>query len=344
MDIDTEAALSVRPQPLQGEVVIACLGPMSEVAVRSLVGDDTPVARISIETVDGEAPPATVDDLLRRADLVIAGGRRIPLDRRALSLMKQCRLIQQPSVGFDQIDHRTAAALGIPVANCAGYNRDSVADWVIMAILNVIRLGPQGDRIIRGGGWGAAATGRELGAMTVGIVGLGNVGNAVATRVRAFGSPILYRDIAPRSLPGAEAVSLPDLLRRSDIVTVHVPLDGETAGLIGPQEFATMREGTVFVNASRGPVVDEAALIENLQNGHLRGAALDVFEYEPLAAGSPLRELDNVFLTSHIGGNTEECRARSRDFVGTNLRRVIAGLEPFNVVNGVGFRRVDGES
>jgi D-3-phosphoglycerate dehydrogenase len=321
--------------------VIASLGPLPEAAVRSLVGDDTDTARISIETVDSGASPEAADEVLRRADLVIAGGRRIPLDRRALSLMRRCLLIQQPSVGFDQIDHRAAAAVGIPVANCAGYNRDSVADWVIMGMLNVLRLGPQGDQILRAGGWGAAATGRELGVMTVGIVGLGNVGNAVAARLRAFGCSILYHDIAPRSLPGAEAVSLPDLLRRSDIVTVHVPLDDDTRGLIGSREFATMRQGTVFVNASRGPVVDEAALIENLQNGHLRAAALDVFEHEPLAADSPLREFENVFLTSHIGGNTEQARARSLEFVGTNLRRVIAGLEPFNVVNGVGFRRVD---
>ncbi|MBO0744001.1 MAG: 2-hydroxyacid dehydrogenase [Candidatus Dormibacteraeota bacterium] len=340
METETEEVLSVGPRPLEGEVVIACLNGMTEARVRSLVGDDTPAARISVSTLDREASPAEVDDLLRRADLLIAGGgARVRLDRRALTLMERCRLIQQPSVGFDQIDHRAAAALGIPVANCAGYNRDSVADWVILGILSVIRYGAQGDRIIRGGGWGAAATGRELGAMTVGIVGLGNVGNAVATRLRAFGSPILYHDIAPRSLPGARPVSLDELLRSSDVVTVHVPLDDETRGLIGHREFAAMREGSVFVNASRGPVVDEAALIETLQNGHLRAAALDVFEYEPLPADSPLRELDNVFLTSHIGGNTEECRARALDFVGTNLRRVIAGQEPFNVVNGVGFRR-----
>lgn len=339
METETEEARSAGPRPLEGEVLIACLNGMTEERVRSLVGPDTAAARISVATVGRDAAPADVDDVLRRADLVVAGGGRIRLDRRALGLMERCHLIQQPSVGFDQIDHRAAAAFGIPVANCAGYNRDSVADWVIMGILTVIRYGAQGDRIIRGGGWGAAATGRELGAMTVGIVGLGNVGGAVATRLRAFGSPILYHDIAPRSLPGARAVSLEELLRSSDIVTVHVPLDRETRGLIGPREFATMRDGTVFVNASRGPVVDEAALIENLQNGHLRAAALDVFEYEPLPADSPLRELDNVFLTSHIGGNTEECRARALEFVGTNLRRVIAGLEPFNVVNGVGYRR-----
>lgn len=340
MELETEAALNLGPRPLEGEVVIACLNGMTEARVRALVGPDTATARISVATVERDASPAEVDDLLRRADLVIAGGgHRIRLDRRALGLMERCHLIQQPSVGFDQIDHRAAAALGIPVANCAGYNRDSVADWVILGILSVIRYGAQGDRIIRGGGWGAAATGRELGAMTVGIVGLGNVGGAVATRLRAFGSPILYNDIAPRSLPGARPVSLPELLAGSDIVTVHVPLDRETRGLIGREEFAAMREGGVFVNASRGPVVDEAALIENLQSGHLRAAALDVFEYEPLPAESPLRELDNVFLTSHIGGNTEECRARSLEFVGTNLRRVIAGLEPFNVVNGVGYRR-----
>lgn len=340
METETAASPSAGPRPLEGDVVIASLNGMAEDRVRALLGPETGAARISVATVDQETSPADIDELLPRADLVIGGfHRRVRLDRRALGLMERCRLIQQPSVGFDQIDHRAAAALGIPVANCAGYNRDSVADWVLMAMLNVIRYAPQGDRIIRAGGWGAAATGRELGVLTVGIVGLGNVGGAVATRLRAFGSPILYHDIAPRSLPGARAVSLDELLQRSDIVTVHVPLDQETRALIGRREFAAMREGSVFINASRGPVVDEAALIENLQSGHLRGAALDVFEYEPLPTESPLRELDNVFMTSHIGGNTEECRARALEFVGTNLRRVIAGQEPFNVVNGVGFRR-----
>jgi D-3-phosphoglycerate dehydrogenase len=253
--------------------------------------------------------------------------------------MERCRLIQQPAVGFDAIDHRAAADCGIPVANAAGYNRDSVADLVVMQILNLLRHGADGDRVFRRGGWNPPGEGRELGAMTVGIVGLGNVGSTVAQRLRAFGSQLLFTDIIPRSLPGAEALPLDELLRRADIVTIHVPLDRDTRGLIGREQLASMRPGAFLINASRGPVVDEAALIEHLQSGHLGGAALDVFEVEPLPAGSPLRELDNVFLTAHVGGNTREARFRSMRVVASNLRRVIDGQEPFNVVNGVPFRR-----
>ncbi|MBO0708126.1 MAG: hydroxyacid dehydrogenase, partial [Candidatus Dormibacteraeota bacterium] len=208
-----------------------------------------------------------------------------------------------------------------------------------MQMLNLLRHGADGDRVFRRGGWSPPGQGRELGAMTVGIVGLGNVGNTVAQRLRGFGSRIVFTDIVPRSLPGAEQLPLDELLRRADIVTVHVPLDQDTRGLIGREQLASMRPGSYFLNASRGPVVDEAALVEQLQSGHLAGAALDVFEVEPLPERSPLRELDNVFLTAHIGGNTREAMARSIRVVESNLRRVVEGLEPFNVVNGVPYRR-----
>ena len=153
---------------------------------------------------------------------------------------------------------------------------------------------------------------RELwdgGGVTVGIVGLGNIGNAVAARLRAFGCRVLFTDVVPRSLPGAAAVTLDDLLSQSDVVTVHVPLDDDTRHLIGEAELANMRPGTVLINASRGPVVDEAAVVRALDSGHLGGVGLDVYEVEPLAADSPLRALDNVFLTPHTGAWTEEAEA-----------------------------------
>lgn len=290
-------------------------------------------------------PPAPAREAVREAvaeaDLVLADKRhRHRLDRDLLSAMRRCRLIQQPAVGFDAIDHRAAAELGIPVANAAGYNRDSVADWTIMAILSLIRDGARHTREMREGAWPAQGRrGHELGALTVGIVGLGNIGNAVATRLRAFGCRVLFTDVVPRSLPGAAAVTLDELLSRSDVVTVHVPLDDDTRHLIGDAELANMRPGTVLINASRGPVVDEAAVVRALDSGHLGGAGLDVYEVEPLAADSPLRVLDNVFLTPHSGAWTEEAEARVLDMCGANLRRVLAGLEPFNVVNGVTRRR-----
>jgi D-3-phosphoglycerate dehydrogenase / 2-oxoglutarate reductase len=310
----------------------------SEEVVRGLLPD---VNDLEIVLV----PPAPAPEALRlavaEADLVLADRRRRHhLDRDVLSLMSRCLLIQQPSVGFDGIDHRAAAELGIPVANAAGHNRDGVADWTIMAILVLLRHAARGDREMRAGAWPAPTMrGRELGSMTVGIVGIGNIGQAVAGRLRAFGTRVLYTDVAPIGLAGATSLPLAELLAAADVVTVHVPLDQDTRGLVGEAELARMRPGALLVNASRGPVVDEAALLAALRSGHLGGAALDVFEVEPLAADSPLRSLENVFLSPHTAGLTEEGDARLLELCATNLRRVLCGQEPFNVVNGVTRRR-----
>jgi len=298
----------------------------------------------SIEVLTAPDPPAP-DALLALApdaDLVISDNRhRHRLERPVLERMVRCRLIQVPAVGFDAIDHRAAAEIGIPVANCAGYNRDAVADWVIMAMLNLLRQGAYGDRRMREGGWPfPELTGRELGYMTVGIVGLGNVGAAVAARLSGFGSRVLFTDIVPRGFLGARQVPFEQLLAEADIVTVHTPLDHDTRALIGAQALAAMKPGALLVSAARGPIVDQGALIEALQTGRLGGAALDVYEVEPLPAESPLRALENVFLSPHAGGATEQARARVLEMVRANLLRVLDGEEPFSVVNGVGRRQV----
>lgn len=316
---------------------IACLSPYSEREVRELAGADA----IEVQLAPDPPAPAAVREIVRYADVVIGDERhRHLLDRETLAAMGHCRLIQQPAAGFDAIDEQAAAEFGIPVANGGAYNRDTVADWVIMSMLNLVRHGARRDRDMHQGQWiTVPLEGRELGALTVGILGMGNIGSAVAGRLRAFGSPLLFADVAPRSdVAGAQNVTVPELLRRSDIVTVHVPLGPGTRHLIGAGELAAMRPGALLVNASRGPVVDEAALVAALRFGHLGGAALDVFETEPLPAGSPLRAMDNVFLTPHVGGGTREAAGRLRQIVAANIRRVLAGQEPLHVVNGVGRR------
>ena len=298
----------------------------------------------SIEVVTAPDPPApeALLALAPEADLVISDNRhQHRLDRPLLERMVRCRLIQVPAVGFDAIDHRAAAEVGIPVANCAGYNRDAVADWVLMAMLNLLRRGAYADRRMREGGWPfPELTGRELGYMTVGIVGLGNVGAAVASRLSGFGCRVLFTDVIPRGFLGARQVPLQQLLAEADIVTVHTPLDHDTRGLIDARALAAMKPGALLVSAARGPIVDQAALIEALRSGRLGGAALDVYEVEPLPADSPLRSLDNVFLSPHAGGATEQARARVLEMVRANLVRVLDGEEPFSVVNGVARRQV----
>ncbi len=314
---------------------VACLSPLTEAEVRALVGD-----RHQVEVTLVPVPPAqeAVLNAVHEAHLVIGDRRHLHrVDRRVLENMRNCLLIQQPAVGFDSIDHRAAAEYGIAVANAAGFNREDVADWTLMAILNLIRHGSYGDRRMRDGYWGRQEMmGRQLGALTVGLVGLGNVGGTVARRLTGFGSRILFTDPDPsRDFAGAERVELDRLLREADVICLHCPLDVDTRGLIGHDELAAMKPGTILVNAARGPVVQEEALIDALTSGRLAGAGLDVFATEPLPADSPLRRLDNVFINPHVGAATAEADARLWEVVGENLRRVLDGEPPLNVVNEV---------
>jgi D-3-phosphoglycerate dehydrogenase len=313
---------------------VVCLSPYAKEQVEDLFA-----GRHAVDVVTVPAPPAP-EAVLREcslAELVIGDKRHAHrLPRQVLQQMTRCLLIQMPAVGYDVIDDRAAAEFGIAVANAAGYNRDGVADWTVMAILNLIRRGSWGDRRIREGGWPKPEMmGHELGALTVGIVGLGNVGSALATRLLVFGSCVLYADVVDRSFAGAERVSFEDLLERSNVVCVHVPLNEETRHLIDRKALRRMQKGAYLINASRGPVVDEQALVTALESRHLAGAGLDVFEQEPTPPDNPLRRMENVFFSPHVGGATLEAEARVLEVVRDNLTRVLNGDEPFNVVNGV---------
>jgi phosphoglycerate dehydrogenase-like enzyme len=315
--------------------LVACLSPYSEETVRAMFKDRHPVEILFVPE-----PPAqeAVLNATHAAHLVIADKRHLHrIDRRVLENMRSCLLIQQAAVGYDSIDHRAAAEYGIPVANAAGYNREAVADWTILAILNLLRHASWGDRQMHAGWWGRKEMmGRQLGSLTVGIVGLGNVGGTVARRLTGFGSRIVYCDPDPtREFAGASRVELDELIRTADAVCLHAPLDVDTRGLIGAKELAAMKPGAILVNAARGPLVDEEALVAALHSGALAGAGLDVFATEPLAAGSPLRGFDNVFLSPHSGAATEEAEAHVLEVVGDNLLRVLDGEAPVNVVNQV---------
>jgi D-3-phosphoglycerate dehydrogenase / 2-oxoglutarate reductase len=319
---------------------VACLSPYDEGIVHAMFK-----GRHRVEVVLVPPPPAEAAVMAAcvDADLVIGDRRhKHRIDRNVLHRMGRCRLIQQAAVGFDSIDHRAAAEVGIPVANAAGYNMESVADWTVMAMIALLRRSFWLDRRLRAGHWhpddllrGEDTIGHELRAMTVGIIGMGNVGSAVARRLGPFGCQILFADTLPRAVAGAKQVELGALLEASDIVTVHAPLDIETRALLGKREIARMKQGSYVVNAARGAIVEETALIAALRAGHLAGAALDVFEVEPLPLESPLRSIDNVILAPHRGGATLEADARLLEVVGDNLLRVLDGQPPLNVVNGV---------
>lgn len=316
--------------------VIACLSAYDEVLVRELAGTDDIVVRVG----SGGGDPAELAELVTGADLVIAdAARRYVLDAAAIDAMDRCRFIQQPAVGYDTVDVDRAAQRGIPVANAPGYNAAAVADWVVMAVLVVLRDGLTADRTMRApevhGPHASLPLGRELGALTVGLVGMGAVARAVAQRLAGFGSEVLFTARSAREIAGARQVELPELLAAADVVSLHLPLTPATRGTIGAHQLAAMRPGAVLVNSARGALVDHDALVAGLRQGRPAAAALDVFDPEPLPGDSPLRSLPNVYLSPHVAAGTQQARQRVRRMVGENLRRVLAGQPPLHVVNGV---------
>jgi phosphoglycerate dehydrogenase-like enzyme len=161
----------------------------------------------------------------------------------------------------------------------------------------------------------------------------------VASRLRGFGAQILFTDVVGRSIAGAQQVGLGELLDAANIVTIHVPLDKESRHLIDATALGRMQPGAILVNAARGALVDQDALVQALRSGRLAGAALDVYEEEPLAVESPLRSFDNVFMSPHVGGFTQEAERRVMEVCGDNMLRVLDGSDPLNIVNGVSRRR-----
>ncbi|MFI1333245.1 2-hydroxyacid dehydrogenase [Streptomyces sp. NPDC020845] len=252
-----------------------------------------------------------------------------------LAGMERCRLVQSVAVGFDGVDHRAAAELGIPVANLPGFNTDAVADWTVGALLYLVRHYAAGHTKIIEGGWGPEGLrGRDLAALTVGIAGFGNIGRAVARRLDAFGSRVLVHDHLP-SEPEREYVPMDELASRSDVLTLHMPLNNATRGLVGDALLTRMPQGSYVINAGRGGVLDEHALVRALDSGQLAGAALDVFAEEPLPADSPLRGRSDVLLNPHTAGVTHEAYHAIRARLIESLDRVLSGEAPRNVVNGV---------
>jgi phosphoglycerate dehydrogenase-like enzyme len=214
------------------------------------------------------------------------------------------RVIARTGVGFDTIDLDTATGLGIQVVTTPGLNEHAVADHTIGLILAWLRMIPQLDGDVRGGGWNRSGTYLpwQLTGSAVGIVGYGGIGRQVAARLAGFGCDLLVHDPVLASGGPVESTPLDELLARSRIVTLHCPLLPDTRHLINARTLALMPAGGLLVNTSRGPVVDEAALVSALASRHLGGAALDVFEYEPPDPASPLLTMSNVILSPHNAG------------------------------------------
>jgi D-3-phosphoglycerate dehydrogenase len=240
------------------------------------------------------------------------------------------KVITLHGAGVDQVDVASARAAGVMVTNIPGANAPAVAEMTIGLMLAVLRQIPLADRRLRTASWEQARqSGRELRGQRVGLVGFGNIARRVAHLLRAFGAEVAYYDLLGRNSDPQFAdcifLPLPELLASSDIVSLHLPLTEETHHLISAQRLASFKPGSILINTARGPIVDQAALYEALTSGRLAAAALDVFDPEPLSSDSPLLSLDNVVVTPHLAGSTDECLIELARRGALEIARVLRG-------------------
>lgn len=253
------------------------------------------------------------------------------VDAQLLDAMPELEFISSMSVGVDHIDVAAATSRGIPVGNTPGVLVETTADTAFGLLLAAARRMGEADRFVRQGNWGPENawspdffTGKDVAGATLGIIGLGEIGQAMARRARGFGMRVLAWNRSPRTVEGVECVSLQELLQLSDFVSVHVALSPDTRNLLDAERIAAMKPGAVLVNTARGGIVDEQALADALSQGRLYAAGIDVFAQEPVPADNPLVSLSNVVLAPHIGSATIQTRARMANLAAENA---IAALE-----------------
>jgi D-3-phosphoglycerate dehydrogenase len=241
------------------------------------------------------------------------------------------RVVSRYGVGTDRVDLAAAERLGVTVTNTPGANAGAVAELTLTLMLVLCRPVLRADREVRGGGW-PALRGRELGARTVGLLGLGRIGSRVARSLTALGATVLAHDpaIGPDEARarGAQWVPLEELLARSDVLSLHLPATDKTRGIVDDRLLARVRPGAVLVNTARGELVVEEALVRALDDGRLAGAALDALAEEPPAPGHPLLCRDDVVVTSHLGGQTAEATAAMGRQATDDLLAVLRGDTP----------------
>lgn len=279
------------------------------------------------------------------ADIVIV---RAPLPEALFATAAKLRAAVRHGAGLDMIPMEAATAAGVLVANVPGVNARSVAEHVMFAALALSRRFRPMDRDLRAKGWLAgradAGLNRELAGKTIGIVGLGAIGQAVGhIAAHGFGLGVIAATRGARAAPGGvRFVPIDDLMAQSDIVVLCCPLTAETRGLIDAGRIARMRPHALLINVSRGPVIDDEALIEALRGQRIGGAALDVFSAQPLPPDHPYFSFDNVIVTPHVAGITEESMMRMGTGAACEALRVLAGELPLNLRNPEaleGYRR-----
>lgn len=264
------------------------------------------------------------------------------IDAEVFNASPKLKIVSQLAVGFDNIDISEATKRGIYVTNTPEVLTDTTADFAWSLLMAVARRIVEADKYVHTGQWKvgwhpAMLTGRDINRTTIGIVGAGRIGYAMAKRAKGFDMNILFYDVIPRPEMekdfGAKKTDLDTLLKESDFVSLHVPLMKETHHLINAEKLKLMKKTAYLINNARGPVVDEKALYEALKNGQIAGAGLDVFEQEPTPLDNPLLKLDNVVVAPHISSASLETRAKMSEMVADNLVSFFEGKKPPNLVN-----------
>ncbi len=308
---------------------IVIIGNFTETSKKRIVGQFPSDWRVAIGTVK-ETEPA-----LAEAEVIIP--EHMGIDGPLLDRAPKLKLVQT-GAGFDNVAIPECTRRGVYVANASGVNATAVAEHVLTFIFcwykNIIRM----DGMLKRGEYGFDYQGAEVSGKTLGIIGIGNVGKAVARRALAYEMKVLGYAVRPAEVDrGIQMTDMETLLRFSDVITLHCSLNERTHHLIGPREFDSMKPSAFLINTARGAIVDEAALIEALQRKRIAGAGLDVFEQEPLPKESPLRRMENVILTPHTAGMPEGLRFHQKRyaFFLDNILRVSQGKAPLNALNQI---------
>jgi D-3-phosphoglycerate dehydrogenase len=305
----------------------------------SVAGGDYGYEMEALTPIDAEIyeiPPGSEDEFAaaaRDADALYAKGRRIT--KKMIDGLQRCKIISLGSVGVDSVDVDAATAKGIPVTNCPDTFIEEVAD------LATHRRLIEQDRMVREGRW---AEGRpallkipRLRGMTLGLIAFGHVARAVAERAKPFGLHVIAYDPYIEEIVmverGVEPVSLPELLARADIISMHTPATESANRLIREEHFRQMKKTAIYVSTGRGPTTDEAALIKALDDDMIAGAGLDVLEQEPPGGNNPLLKMDNVILTAHVASATARFDPARRRRVGLELSLALSGKWPMSCVN-----------
>ncbi len=287
-----------------------------------------------VVVVAGEESEHNQIEAVQDADFLLI--YRANLSDPVLAAVTRLRLVQLLAAGYDRMNLKLMGELGISCATNGGANAWAVADHTVLLMLSLYRRLVPADRAVREGRWRAPIDGFntfEMANKTVGILGMGNIGQKVVRRLQGFDVKIQYFDKYPappekEQERGMTRVTLEELFQSSDIITCHVPLTPETHHVVNPESLALMKPTAVLINTSRGSIVDEAALLQALDEGQIAGAGLDVFEKEPASRENPLLGMENVVFTAHNAGTTFDTWCRRAEFAYQNMQRVLEGQTP----------------